>query len=219
MTTQIDTEDIAQRVVSKQATSSNTQIYAGLSPKTRVWILVLAAFIAICNLAFAWHFVAQTGANLSLSEADMKPFASWIATAGGDKLSVEARYDLSARAMNIVTSLKLVSNKQALVLTCFGGAFALIAIGFALFIIGADGAFKIIASAPATSRLAITGTAPGLLCFVISGWLIVKGIEHRSEFHPPDLRNTPIVFVNGTATIQADKTACESIGLIDGNCK
>jgi hypothetical protein len=160
MPTLIDAEATESNVASKPATPGSTQTYAGLSQKARIWILVLAAFIAICNLAFAWHFVAQTGANLSLSEADMKPFASWIATAGGDQLSVEARYDLSARAMNIVTSLKLVSNKQGLVLTCFGGAFALIAIGFALFIIGADGAFKIIAFSH--NRY---GTRVALLCY------------------------------------------------------
>lgn len=192
--------------------------YTGMSEKAKLWVLVSAAFIAVLNLGFAWYFVAQTSSQLSLAEADMKPFTTWIAAAGGDKLSVDARYDLSARAMNIVTSLKLVSNKQALVLTCFGGAFALIAIGFALFVIGADGAFKVIAASPDKSRLAITGTAPGLLCFVISGWLIVKGIEHRSVFQPPalrgDLSTLTAIPVSGSRSSE-----CSSTDLITGECK
>lgn len=162
--------------------------YAGLSEKARLWILGLGAFIAVMNLAAAWYFAFKTGQSLKLDASDMQPFTAWMTTGGGAGLPGDARYDLAARSMHIVAFVKLIANKQGLVLACFGGAFALAAIGFSLFIIGADGAFKVSATSGAKARLVFSGTAPGLLCFLIFGWLIIKGIEQQSAMNLPSLR-------------------------------
>ena len=99
--------------------------YTGLSEKARLWILGLGAFTAIVNLAAAWYFAFKTGQSLKLDASDMQPFTAWLTTGGGAGVSNEARYDLAARSMHIVAFVKLIANKQGLVLACFGGAFAL----------------------------------------------------------------------------------------------
>lgn len=197
--------------------SSAPSAYVGLTERSKLLVLLVAALIAGLNLVAAWHFAGKTESALALSAEDMMPFHAWVAKVDQKNLSSDARYDLGARAMTLVVSLKLVSNKQALVLTSFGGAFALLAIGFALFIIGADGAFKVIASSPDSSRVAITGTAPGLLCFLISGVLIWNGVQHKSELHAPDLRS------NAASTIDAQpapttKPKCVSVDVFTGEC-
>lgn len=162
--------------------------YAGLSESARLWIVAVGAFVAVLNLSAAWWFAHTTEQSLALTEGDFKPFLLWIKESSAATLSPESRYDLVARAMHIVALGKLVANKQGIVLACFGAAFALAAIGFSLFIIGADGAFKVMAKSSTKSSVAITGTAPGLLCFVICGWLVSVGVHHQSQLHLPPMR-------------------------------
>ena len=71
---------------------------------------------------------------------------------------------LHAHAIDAVANLKLVANKQSIVVVAIAGAFALSAVGFALFFLGADGAFQLQAEQGIGGpRLLFAGTAPGLL--------------------------------------------------------
>lgn len=166
---------------------THTSIYSGLSQKARLWVLALGAAIAALNLGAAWYFSHETSQSLRLSSADLAPFKDWLVGHGHESLSPEARYDLSARALHIVAYSKAIANKQGLVLACFGAAFALGAIGFSLFVIGADGAFKASAGTSDKAKLVLSGTAPGLLCFVIGGLLVNQGITQRTQFELPPL--------------------------------
>jgi hypothetical protein len=198
----------------------NNHSNIGLSESFKLRLLLVAAAIAIVNLLAAWAVAYQAQDALMLEAKDMKPFEVWLQAGTAGQLSADARYDLNARAMTLVSSMKLISNKQSLVLTAFGAAFALVAIGFALFVIGADGAFKVMAQSPENAgKIVITGTAPGLLCFVISGILVVFGITHRSELHAPDLRSNTNLVLNQLASAQQESAPCKKQDLITGECK
>jgi hypothetical protein len=166
----------------------SSDLYVGLSERSRLIIVTIGGLVATLNLAAAWWFAYSTEQSLALTEAAFKPYLYWFKESSALNLSSELRYDLVARAMHIVALGKLIANKQGIVLACFGAAFALAAIGFSLFIIGADGAFKVLAKSPAKASIAITGTAPGLLCFVISGWLVSVGVHHQSHLQLPPMR-------------------------------
>ncbi|MEY4910670.1 MAG: hypothetical protein RL761_333 [Pseudomonadota bacterium] len=166
--------------------SNQSSIYQGLSETSKIRIILVASLIAVLNLMAAWYFALQTSHELTDYAKDMVPFSAWVTDTGKD-LSPAAKHDLSARAITLMSSLKLVANKQSLTLTSFGGAFALIAIGFALFIIGADGAFRLMATAPGKAQFALSSTAPGLLCFVIAACLLAVGVNHPSELRAPTL--------------------------------
>jgi hypothetical protein len=163
-------------------------LYTGLSERTKRWVIGLGATVAVINLFAAWWFAYGTSQSFALTDESFKPFAAWIKNSSAAGLSKEAQYDLSARAMHIVAMGKLVTNKQGIILACFGAAFALAAIGFSLFILGADGAFKVIADAPNKASIAVTGTAPGLLCFLVCGWLVTVGVKHQSQLTLPPMR-------------------------------
>lgn len=162
-------------------------VYTGLSDRARVGVLSVAAVIAVLNLMAAWYFAFSMGEHLRLTKDDMEPFSAWIAVSGGASASGEVRHDLAARAMHIVAIVKLVANKQGIVLACFGGAFALAAIGFALFVIGADGAFKISAQSSEKAKLVMSGTAPGLFCFLMCAGLIALGVQQKSAMQLPEV--------------------------------
>lgn len=190
----------------------SNSIYVGLSEKSRLWVLGLGAFIAVINLAVAWFFAFRMGESLRLDASDLQPFTAWMATGGGSTVSGDAKYDLAARSLHIVAFVKLIANKQGLVLACFGGAFALAAIGFALFIIGADGAFKVSAGANDKARLVLSGTAPGLLCFLICGWLISQGIKEKSTMNLP-----PLAHMSQGISAQVTQ-ACDNKHPTNGKC-
>lgn len=184
-----------------------TSIYSGLSQKARLWVLALGAAIAVLNLGAAWYFSHETSQSLRLSSADLAPFKEWLAGQGHESLSPEARYDLSARALHIVAYSKAIANKQGLVLACFGAAFALGAIGFSLFVIGADGAFKASAGTSDKAKLVLSGTAPGLLCFVIGGLLVNQGIVQKTQLELPPLMGGTVWSVGGSVPSTEDPCA------------
>jgi len=173
----------------------NSSIYQGLSERSKLWILGMGAIIACANLFVAWWLSYETLKSLQLTPADMLPFKGLI---GDAAFSSEQRHDLTERSMHVVALSKMMANKQGVVLACFGGAFALAALGFALFVIGADGAFKVSSSTDAKARLIVSGTAPGLLCFLICGILIQQGVRHKSEVNMPPF-STSLVLIGDKA--------------------
>ena len=70
---------------------------------------------------------------------------------------------------------KGIANRHALASLSIACGIALFAIGFSLFLIGADGAFKAQASHGGSFAVAASGTAPGLLCFVAATVLVGIG--------------------------------------------
>jgi hypothetical protein len=171
-------------------------VYQGLSSRAKFWILCIGALIAVLNLLAAWYFAQRMHGNLDLSKVDFQPFVDWMGLDAHLKLSSMQLYDLSARSIHIVAISKMIANKQSLVLACFGAGFALAAIGFALFVIGADGAFQISSTAPNKAQLVISGTAPGLLCFLLCGLLVLVGIRERSHMTLPSLLHEPVAVIN-----------------------
>jgi hypothetical protein len=163
------------------ASGSNTpSLYAGLSPGHRMAIVISALAIVVLNMIFGAYVMFASTGHMAFGPPDQQTvaqFSGGIADAGASAL-------LRAKSIDAVANIKLIANKQAIIIVAFAGAFSLIAIGFALFVLGADGAFKAEASAPPgahAGKLLLTGTAPGLFCFACAVALIASGIFHRSE--------------------------------------
>jgi len=188
-------------------------LYNGLSARARMWIIGIAAFVAAVNLALAWQFAFVTQKRLAVSPDEFGPYASWLDGGRASALSAEAKYDLTARVLHLVALSKMIANKQGIVLACFGAAFALSALGFALFLIGADGAFKVLAETPGKASVAITGAAPGLLCFALAAWLVVVGVKRESQLTLPPLLAQPGLESAATGTSQ-----CQYNNPLTGEC-
>ncbi len=188
-------------------------LYDGLSQRARVWIINLAAIVAAINLALAWSFAFETQNKLAVTADEFKPYASWLDNTRTSTMSTEAKYDLAARARHLVALSKMIANKQGIVLACFGAAFALSALGFALLLLGADGAFKVLAETPGKASVAITGAAPGLLCFLMAAWLVVVGVKRESTLELP-----PLLVQYATRSTAPSKLPCKHEDLETGEC-
>lgn len=147
-------------------------IYEGFSRKARYRIVMFSAFIAIINIALAWYFVADMNKNIRFGEQEVKTIKALTADLGTYDTSVVFR----AHVLNTQVHIKGITNKQSIILLSVGSGFALMAIGFALFLLGADGAFKIQAEKSPDSKLMLSGTAPGLLCFLLGAALIFTAV-------------------------------------------
>jgi hypothetical protein len=165
-------------------------MYTGLSERARLLILGLGAVIAAMNLGVAWWLADGAMSALHLTHADVDNYKSLVNVADRN-FTPASRQVVAERTLNVVTLTKLISNKQGLVLACYGGAFAMAAIGFALFVIGADGAFKVSAGGTHQAGVVLSGTAPGLLCFVLAGWLLGKGVDHTTTVTLPGIGEAP----------------------------
>ena len=161
-------------------------IYEGLSRSQRLWIVATAAIVVIASLLAAWVLASQIGENVRYTKED-EELVSALTDGIVDPLH---QVILRAHALDTLANIKVVINKQAITLVSFAGAFALMAIGFALFMIGADGAFQLSANAESNARLVFSGTAPGLLCFLLAAFMIVAGIFHRYDLQLGELRLT-----------------------------
>jgi hypothetical protein len=163
-----------------------------------MWI-VGAAAIFIVNIGFAWLVMSRAIENLQFSPQDQEIVTALSASAENET----AKILLRTRAIDAVVSVKNITNKQAITLAAFGGAFGLCAAGFALFLIGADGAFQFNVEQPGSgAKVVLSSTAPGLFCFLVAGVIVIVGI-----LHPTSIKFEPVSVQVGTPAAQPAKPA------------
>jgi len=149
----------------------------GLSREQKGMIVLSAFGVVVLSLIVASGVMWSALNTTQLNNNDHAAVAA-LSDAGGTALE---KAILRVHAIDAVINTKLIANKQALILVAFAGAFALASVGFALFLLGADGAFKVRAEHGGGGKLLLMGTAPGLLCFLLATVLISLGITHRSQ--------------------------------------
>lgn len=161
--------------------AASPALYDGLSTRQRMHIIAAAIAVVLVNMAFAaWVMLAAID-GVAFGKADqatVQAFSQGIADPAATSV-------LRAKAIDAVANIKLVSNKQAITIVAFSGAFSLMAIGFALFVLGADGAFRMQGEGGG-AKLVLSGTAPGLLCFVVAAAIVVVGVRHPSQMRLGD---------------------------------
>ena len=171
--------------------------FEGLSSKAKLGVVLAAIVLAVvCIWWGLWeaHVVAD---GLGFQEPDIANIEKLYDKGHADKISDQ--YFL-AHLVNVQAHLKGISNRHAMGALAIASGLALFAIGFALFILGVDGAFSVQARRGPSTALAVSGTAPGLLCFVAATILVGVGATRPhgleiGDFKPPILDYGP---QNGT---------------------
>ncbi len=138
----------------------------------------LAIAIFLLNMVGAWYMVARSGGVVGRALIDPRqPTAASLAL---EKMS-SADGNGHVFINHLVTAelqLLTVQNQHTISVVAMSAAFALLAIGFALFVMGAEGAFKIAGKLSDGQNLVLKSTAPGLLCFFLSALLIYATLTH-----------------------------------------
>ena len=146
-------------------------------PQWALLAIVAAAFVlGTLSVGLSWLEAHAARQRLAFGADDVQTLAAIAHLAPG--VRDEA---LLVHALNTMVHLKGITNYQSLGVLAIGAGAAFIAIGFALFLIGADGAFKLQFDGQADLKLGLYATAPGLLCFTLAALLIALGATRRHE--------------------------------------
>src|SRR5712691_11696234 len=114
--------------------------FRGLPNRTKIGVICAALMLGALSLGFALKNASDTNRNLTLAEKDINIITS-IVKLGHTEISNDQT--LVAHALNVTAHLKGITNGQSLAILAITGGSTLLAIGFSLFLLGADGAFRL----------------------------------------------------------------------------
>ena len=156
-------------------------------PRWAIIFVVFAAFVlASLSIGLAWKQSSEASANLAFGLRDTEVVAAIarLAPSGNNDAMV-------VHVVNVMVNLKSITNNQALGVLAIGAGGAFLSIGFALFLIGADGAAHVQYSGQDSHKIAFYATAPGLLCFVLAASLIALGVTRKHDIQLGDYQSSP----------------------------
>lgn len=173
--------------------------FHGIPVWAKLIIIFVAIFLGSAAVAYGLINADRANAELAFSERDAAVVRAVTSLTGrGDQADVS----VVVHVLNVISHLKAITNNQSLATLAISGGAALLAIGFALFLIGSDGAFRMQYETPsqATGKLALYAAAPGLLCFLLGAVLIAVGSMRKHELN-----------IGNFSVADTDKAAAERV--------
>jgi hypothetical protein len=164
---------------------------AGVSPRpSSIVLVIIGVIICLLNMGAAWTIIWSSDKSVmqglvSKEDSATKKALDLAGDSSGEKLIFLDRIvqnDLNHRN---------IANKQIAVIVAMAASFSLIAIGFALFVMGVEAAYTI-SGKSLTGSLVIGATSLGLVCFLLAAIVIGIAITRRTEvtFAPMELGET-----------------------------
>lgn len=155
-----------------------TAVYEGFTRGQKLCVAGCAIFAVFVSLAFAAWIMEDTLRGMQFNQQDQEA----VNRLSGAATDPAHQSILRAQAIDAVANLKQLANRQSTIMVAFAGAFALCAVGFALFLLGADGAFRLQTEHGRSGpKLWLASTAPGIACFVLAVILVGTAAMHRSN--------------------------------------
>ena len=155
-----------------------TAVYEGFTRGQKLCVAGCAIFAVFVSLAFAAWIMGDTLRGMQFNQQDQEA----VNRLSGAATDPAHQSILRAQAIDAVANLKQLANRQSTIMVAFAGAFALCAVGFALFLLGADGAFRLQTEQGRSGPgLWLASTAPGMACFVLAVILVGTAAMHRSN--------------------------------------
>ena len=164
--------------------------YVGLGRWQQFVIVFVGVLLGAAAFMGSWSLARRSADRLGIEKSDGALISSMSGACeqeGSTKAKCitdpNARVALQFRALETYAHLKAISNQQSVGVLAIGAGMALISVGFSLFLIGAEGAFKLRASSPGRSNdnVMLYGTAPGLLAFALATVIIGIGATRRHD--------------------------------------
>lgn len=157
--------------------------FVGVPKWVKIAVVFAALLLGALSIGLAWKDASEANRNLAFGQKDVEAISS-IARVGQSGTISDQTFVV--HVLNVIVHRKAITNHQALGGLAIGAGSAFLAIGFALFLLGADGAFQIQYEGKGDSKLAFYATAPGLLCFMLSASLIAFGATRKHEIQLGD---------------------------------
>jgi len=113
--------------------------FAGLPNWAKIAIVFAALLLGALSIGFAGKDASDANKNLAFGQKDVEAISA-VAKLGHTGPGNDQA--LVVHTLNVIVHLKAITNYQALGGLAIGAGSAFLAIGFALFLLGADGAFR-----------------------------------------------------------------------------
>ncbi|MCP3904322.1 MAG: hypothetical protein GY715_11885 [Planctomycetes bacterium] len=169
----------------------STSRFHGLSDKAKISIILAATVMAVTSLI--WGVVSWRAVNddMRFDGKDYDELAKFFA---GIQSGTNHDTYLMTHVIDLHVQMQRITNDQGLKSLAVSMCVALIAVGFALFLLGADGTFALAAEDKSGPSVTLQGTAPGLLCFalaaIVMGIVVTTGADLKIT--PGQLPNPPL---------------------------
>lgn len=161
-------------------------------------LLVIGVLIFAINMFFAWWVVFESNEFIRQG----------LVGTGGNKQVMDFVLEnlnqananeiiLKTRAIETEVHLKAIANRQTMAVVAMAAGFGLLAIGFALFVMGIESAFQLSGSAGEIGGVVLKASSPGLLCFILAAiiFVVASQTKHEMSFGSlsvyPDSKNSP----------------------------
>ena len=146
------------------------------------WMVIAGIVIACANMGLGWKIMAESRpSRLTKTTSDAATHAAPVSAAEALPLAVrlhEANVDAVWRA---------ATYQHAVTTVGLAFSFGLLAVGFALFVMGIESAFSVKGEYQELGTLALKATSPGVLCFILAALLIAITLLRPHALSVPDL--------------------------------
>ncbi|MEM7011729.1 MAG: hypothetical protein AAF585_09615 [Verrucomicrobiota bacterium] len=170
-------------------TATKTKAAAGSTEKegkVTSWAAIcflIGVVVFLINMGLAWKVMFDTRASLTkpmiLSGTNDSPNLETLSATFQDMKANELA--ALTRTLDNNIHLKAISNKQSLVVVTMASAFSLVAIGFALFVMGIEGSFRFNAESQQLGKILLASGSPGLACFLFAGIILSVAVTQKTS--------------------------------------
>ena len=140
-----------------------------------------ALLIFTLNMAGAWWLALGAADNVArplVPDGETSAVARVLDSHGGASAN---SHTLLNRVVDAEIQIRTAQNGQTLSVVAMAGSFAMMSIGFALFVMGAEGAFQLEGSAPTGGNLVLKSTAPGVICFALATLVLLFALYKQID--------------------------------------
>jgi hypothetical protein len=193
--------DVLARESSTESAGTTPSEDKPLVARASTLSLILAVVLFAGNIAAAWFVAAQANALIGRTLLEKNSYIDQ-ALQRGSQLSANDHL-LMNRRLDAELLLRSIQNRHIITVVGMGAAFALVAVGFALFVMGAEGAFTLQGAIQDRGNLVIKSTAPGVLCFFLAAIIVCFVVAAKTDMRPVEYH----IFPDGPAGAESHPVA------------
>jgi hypothetical protein len=153
-------------------------------------LVLVGVLISLANMYVAWSVIASSNSFVMTGLVSKGGLTATSQALEMVSNSSPEKIGFLDRIVQADVNHRLIANKQTIVIVALASSFSLMAIGFALFVMGIEAAYSIEGKNP-TGSLVISASSPGLVCFLLAALVICFSLSQKSNVKFDPIENRP----------------------------
>ena len=143
------------------------------------WSVIGALVLFTINMGGAWWLAAGAAESVArpLVVEGEESVVSLVVDTSKDASA--NTFTLLNRMVDAEVQVRAAQNSQTLCVVAMAGGVAMMALGFALFVMGAEGSFKLEGEVKSGGSLMLKSTAPGIFCFFLAAVILMFALHKK----------------------------------------